>query len=212
MRLKMVDDCMSAAPSRIGRSLRGGWVMIMTAVLLIGCTQGLINPEPGRLNDALADRHWPDLARDVNLQTEIRRFMADNPGSDPQAELSAHVFKDVVLVVGATADQRGLDAVTAFAASRDGVRRVHDETLTERQRTTSALHDRLLKRRFIGSLLASTRTLPESFNRGRVHAVVDDARLFLMGAVTREEALAIADLARRQHDIKEVILLFDYIQ
>jgi len=212
MRLKMMDDCRSVASSRIGRSLRNAWMTLMAAALLGGCTQGLINPEPGRPDDSLADRHWPDLARDMNLQTEIRRFMADNPGSDPRAELAAHVFKDVVLVVGATADHRGLELVTTFAASLDGVRRVHDETVIERQRTTNALHDRLLKRRFIASLLASTRTLPESFNRGRIHAVVDDARLFLMGAVTREEALAIADLARRQIDVREVILLFDYIQ
>lgn len=186
-------------------------VVLFMALLVSACSNGIINPGLTRPADPLADRTWQHLTQDVNLQSEVRRHITDNPGMDPDAELNAHAFKRVILLVGASRDQQQVDDLAAFAAALEGVRRVHDETVSQRDRSQSAHADRLLTRRFNLRLLTNWHAMPEGFNRGRVHAVVDDARLFLMGAVTREEARALTELAQQQAGVTEVIVLFDQV-
>jgi len=212
MQSKLIE-CYSAGLSCTRRGLLPVRLplVLLLALLLSACGNGIINPGLTRPADPLADRSWQHVTQDVNLQSEVRRFIADNPGADPDAELNAHAFKRVILLVGASNDQQQIEDLTAFAAALEGVRRVHDETVSHRERSTSAHADRLLARRFNMRLFTKSHTMPEGFNRGRVHVFVDDARLFLMGAVTREEAHALTSFAQQQGGIVEVIVLFDHV-
>lgn len=203
----------SAVLTRTRRNLQSPRlpIVLFVALLVSACSNNVINPDLTRPSDPLADRGWQHVTQDVNLQSEVRRFIADNTGTDPDAELNAHAFKRVILLVGASRDQQQVDDLAAFSAALEGVRRVHDETVSQRDRSQSAHADRLLARRFNLRLLTNAYAMPEGFNRGRVHVVVDDARLFLMGAVTRKEARALVDLAQQQGGIAEVIVLFDQV-
>ena len=186
-------------------------VLSLGLLLVAGCAPPLVDPGYDGLDSPLADRGLMDIQRDATINRLITRWLNQESVPDARQGLQVEVFKGVVLFTGRIPADFDRNGLMAYTSRLPRVRRVHDELRIGAPQSFSARgQDRLLEISLVGRITTSN-GIPEGFTRGRIRVIIDERRIFLMGAVTRDEALALASIARTQRGVEEVILLFDYL-
>lgn len=189
----------------------GATLLLLVVLAVPGCAPPLVDPGYDGLESPLADRGLMDIQRDAIIHRLVMRWLHEETTADTRRGIQVDVFKGVVLFTGRITADLDRDRLMTYTSRLPRVRRVHDELrIGEPLSIGARSQDRLLGISLIG-LITTSKEIPEGFTRGRIRIIVDEQRVFLMGAVTRAEGVALASVTRTQRGAEEVILLFDYL-
>jgi osmotically-inducible protein OsmY len=123
-----------------------------------------------------------------------------------RAHVSAVSFNHNVLLAGQIPNQEALRDIERLARGVEHVRQVYNETqvapvLSLGARSTDTYITSKVKARFLDNA---------KFAATHVKVFTEDATVYLLGIVTREEADEASDIARSTDGVKKVVRLFEY--
>ncbi|MDD5274649.1 MAG: BON domain-containing protein [Methylovulum sp.] len=182
----------------------------LLTLLLTACG----TPQSGHQNFepvSLYERRSADaVANDRDIEAEIYEDLNDDDALQTQTHVNANVYNGAVLVTGEAATPELRNKIITLIRVIDNVNRVNNNIAIA---YPSDVHNRakdVQMTRNITAVLTQIRTLP-NFDSSQVKVVTENAVVYLMGLVHREEGSLVVNVVRHQPDVKKIITVFEYL-
>ncbi|MCP1673869.1 osmotically-inducible protein OsmY [Natronocella acetinitrilica] len=183
---------------------------LLAALLVVGCAPSRVAEQSADAPSG-AERSFSEVLADQRLRGRIQGFILNDNELLDRANVNVTVFNRVVLLTGEVPNRDAGMRLANFARSDSNTRHVYNELVVANLSSAfSRSQDRMISTA-AGARLMTLNDLPDNFDRDRIRVVTARQRLFLLGAVTREEADIITDALRRVRGVREVVRMFDYL-
>lgn len=183
---------------------------LLVSLTLAACASSRVDQVRDDGTAAESRRSFSDRIADQRLRSRIVGRVLNSTELQARSHVNVKVFNGVVLLTGEVRKREPARELADFADTLDGARRVHNElVVTELSSMLARSRDNVIR----SSAVMRIRLLrePEGFDHQRVSVAAERRRLYLLGQVTRAEADAVTERARRISGVREVVRLFDYL-
>lgn len=185
--------------------------MVITASLLLtGCAAVAVGGAAGAGMAAHDRRSFGTVIDDNLLELRVTDAIYGVDGFDTGDRIKITAHNGWVLLAGEVDTSERVEQVGGIVDNVRGVRRVVNELAPEpKAGVGTRSHDTWLNARVKTSLTGID--LP-GFDASRVNVTTTRDIVYLMGLVTRDEAEAVTDKARRVRGVDRVVTVFEYIE
>lgn len=185
-------------------------LLYAASLLLAGCA-GISADDPAVLALAKHDRRSPQaIATDQTIEADIYHDLLDDGELRLRAHVNVNAYDGAVLVTGEVADDAMKNKIIDEVRVTPHVKLVHDHlSIAYPSDAESRAGDAQLNGN-LKAALAQIRTLPD-FEAAVVKVVTEQAVVYLMGRVHREEGGVVINVVRHQPGVKRIVTLFEYL-
>lgn len=175
---------------------------LCSAVVLSGCANNAAS------NPANYGQRSNDVeAVDATIEREAERALARADARLGDARIRAHSYNGSLLLVGQVPSEELRSKAGNVASSLRGVNEVHNElAIAARLPASQRLTDTWLTTNVISHLATN-----ERIDSSKLKVTTENASVYLMGMVSREEADRIVNAASSVGGIQRIVKVFDYI-
>lgn len=192
------------------RNTRLSLALITTVLLLQGCAAAVVT---GAATGAAAihDRRTTGAVLDDQaIEFRAARKLNSDDDVDQQTHISVTSYNYRVLLTGEAPTAELRNRAIELVRTVPNVRQVINEVaIAAPSSLTSRGNDTVLTAQVKASL-TNIKGFP-GFDLTRVKVVTEDASTYLMGLVTRAEADAVVETARRVGGVQRVVKVFEYL-
>ncbi len=184
-------------------------LVLLLSCLASGCTALTTGDRDLSL---LHDRRTNEAIRtDERIETNTNIELNALNKTRDKTHVNVNAYNGKVLITGEASNRRLRDKIVAVVRTIPGVKLVHNEIIiTEPSTLANHSTDAMITTR-VKSSLSKVRNLP-GFDATRVKVVTENAVVFLMGLLHRNEAHVATEIARREDGVKKVVKVFEYIE
>jgi osmotically-inducible protein OsmY len=149
------------------------------------------------------------VLNDQSLEYSIHSDIYSDPHFGENDHIKVEVYQGVVLLAGETVSEENRALATKLAEqSRLTERVVNDLKIGERSGLGGKLNNSWLTTK-VNSILVTENPLPGN-DAMQIKVVSSQNTVYLMGAVTREQGDAVAEIVRNIRGVEKVLKIFDY--
>lgn len=185
-------------------------VLFLSLVLsqLAGCVSVVAVGAAGTAAASSSDRRTlgtqiDDKTTTARVSTAINKI--ENVEED--ADISVHVYNGQVLLTGQARTQTLITQAAGIASTVENVLKVHNQIrVGEPIPTTSTINDI-----YIGTKIRTLMAADNSVPMLKLDLIVEDSEVFIMGQLTKQEALAAVELARNVDGVIKVIRVMELV-
>ena len=146
-------------------------------------------------------------AVDATIEREVERALARADARLGDARIRAHSYNGTLLLVGQVPSEELKNMAGKVASNLRGVDKVHNElTVAANLPATQRLTDTWLTTNVISYLATNDR-----IDSSKLKVTTENASVYLMGMVTREEADRIVNAASSVGGVQRIVKVFDYL-
>ncbi len=146
------------------------------------------------------------LLDDQNIELKTMAIVAEREDLAKQVQLAVTAFNGIVLLTGEAITPAARDEVSEIARRVENVRQVHNEMdVGELSGAGQQANDGWITAKVKSNLLASADA--EGLH---VKVVTENAVVYLMGLVSRDQGRLAAEIARDIHGVTRVVKIFEY--
>ena len=177
-------------------------VVLCAALFITGCAN---NSSSNQSN--YAQRSDDVEAVDTTIEREVERALERADGRLADARIRANSFNGVVLLVGQVPSEELREMAGEVTGNLRGVNEVHNElTIAARLPATQRLTDTWLTTNVVSHLATN-----EHIDSSKIKVTTENASVYLMGIVTREEADRIVNAASAVGGVQRIVKVFEYL-
>jgi len=149
------------------------------------------------------------VLNDQSLEYDVISNIRNDPSFTEKDHIKVEVHLGVVLLAGETVSEENKALATRLAeAPRLTERVVNDLKVGERVGFGGKLDNSWLSTK-VNSILITENPLPGN-DAARIKVVSSQNTVYLMGIVTREEGVKVAEIVRNIGGVEKVVKIFDY--
>lgn len=176
---------------------------LCSAVVLSGCANNTA------ANPANYGQRSNDVqAVDATVEREAERALNRADARLGDARIRAHSYDGTLLLVGQVPSEELRSKAGDVVSSLRGVNKVHNElSIAANLPASQRLSDTWLTTNVISHLATNDR-----IDSSKLKVTTENASVYLMGTVTREEADRIVNAASSVAGIQRIVKVFDYIE
>lgn len=187
--------------------------LIISTLSLSGCTAAIFGglAAAGVVTAATVhDRRTPGtVIDDRKLETVITNKLLQDKYIDSYSHTNLTIYNGVVLVTGEASSQEVIDRILSAVRNTANVKQVeHDLVMMPKSSLLSRSNDAAITSKVKTALLSLKLA---NFDPTLINVSTERGKVYLMGLVTRDEAFAITERARRVSGVKSITQLFEYI-
>ncbi|MGP9570315.1 BON domain-containing protein [Halomonas sp. JB37] len=146
-------------------------------------------------------------AVDATIEREVERALERADARLGDARIRANSFNGAVLLVGQVPSEELRDMAGEVTGNLRGVNEVHNElTVAARLPASQRLTDTWLTTNVVSHLATN-----DHIDSGKIKVTTENASVYLMGIVTREEADRIVNAASAVGGVQRIVKVFEYI-
>lgn len=183
--------------------------LLITTLLLNACVPLVIGGAATTASVAHDRRTTGSVVEDQSIKLRIRSALNKDPELSKQAHINITSFNGIVLLSGEAPTSAMHQRAGDIARRAEKVRRVHNELqIAAPSSIMSRTSDSWITTKVKSSLLAIKQ---KGFDPTRVKVVTENGTVYLMGLVTRSEADAVTEEARKNKGVQRIVKLFEYL-
>ena len=177
-------------------------VSIVSTIFLAGCANNAAS-NPSNYGQRSSDVE----AVDATIERETERALARSDARLRDARIKAHSYNGSLLLVGQVPSEELRKKAGEVAESLRGVSQVHNElSIAANLPAGQRLTDTWLTTNVISQLATNDR-----IDSSKLKVTTENANVYLMGMVTREEGERIVNAVSSVGGIQRIVKVFDYI-
>lgn len=188
-------------------------ILATSSLVLNGCTGLVVG---GAVAGAAAvastvhDRRTPGrVIDDRTLETKITKRLLEDDFVDSYSHTNLTIYNGVVLVTGEAVSQEIIDKIVDIVQTTPDVKRVESDLVVG---PLSSLWSRTNDAAITSKVKTSLLSLGiKGFDPSLINVSTERGNVYLMGLVTREEAEAITQQAKRVNGVQSVTEVFEYV-
>ena len=151
------------------------------------------------------------LRNDERIETNAGVELNSHAGIRNNTHFNVTAYNGKVLITGEAPTAELRDKIVDIVRRISGVKLVHNEmVIAEPSSIASRSHDTVITTK-VKSSLSNIKNLP-GFDATRVKVVTENGVVYLMGLLHRNEAHVVAEIARRESGVKQVVMVFEYLE
>ncbi|MGC3872061.1 BON domain-containing protein [Halomonas sp. GXIMD04776] len=182
-------------------------VLLALALGLGGCSVINNATTPSPEGEDYGARTAGMRVEDGSIESKIQDAMEKNDARLGDARVGVNSYNGVVLLYGQVPSQELKDKAGEIARNTRQVRQVHNELMVAANLPLSQrMTDNWLETNIETRLAAS-----EDIDSRHVEVISENATVYLMGMVTRQEAQRVVDVVSKVGGVQRVIKIFDYL-
>ncbi|VAW76797.1 21 kDa hemolysin precursor [hydrothermal vent metagenome] len=183
--------------------------LLITTLLLNACVPLVIGGAATTASVAHDRRTTGSVVEDQSIKLRIRSALNKDPELSKQAHINITSFNGIVLLSGEAPTSAMHQRAGDIARRAEKVRRVHNELqIAAPSSIMSRTSDSWITTKVKSSLLTIKQ---KGFDPTRVKVVTENGTVYLMGLVTRSEADAVTEEARKNKGVQRIVKLFEYL-
>ncbi|SHF50356.1 Osmotically-inducible protein OsmY, contains BON domain [Modicisalibacter ilicicola DSM 19980] len=181
--------------------------LLSFALALGGCTILNNATTPAPEGEDYAARTAGQKVEDDNIEGKIQDAMEQTDARLSDARIGVNSYNGAVLLFGQVPSQELKDKAGEIARNTRQVRQVHNElTVAANLPLGQRMTDNWLETRIQTELAAS-----ENVDSRHVEVIAENATIYLMGMVTRQEAQQVVDIVSGVGGVQRIIKIFEYL-
>lgn len=146
-------------------------------------------------------------AVDATIEREVQRALDRADARLGDARIRANSFNGAVLLVGQVPSEELRNMAGEVTGNLRGVNEVHNElTVAARLPASQRLTDTWLTTNVVSHLATN-----DHIDSGKIKVTTENASVYLMGIVTREESDRIVNAASAVGGVQRIVKVFEYI-
>ncbi|GLR72749.1 BON domain-containing protein [Agaribacter marinus] len=179
---------------------------ICSQLILSGCASVVAVGAASTAASSASDRRTVGTQiDDKTMEARVSSAIDTIPNIDDNSAISIHVYNGQVLLTGQANQAFLIDEAERKATSIMNVKRVHNQIrLGSPIPASSTMHDIWLGTK-IRTLMGTNERVPLL----KLDLIVEDSEVFIMGKLTRKEALAAVDVARNVKGVTKVVRVLE---
>ena len=189
-------------------------LILAAGVLLEGCALPALLGTAGiaGTTTVAADRRTAGtMLEDEAIEWKVRVSLHEAGLSSDRHHVSVTSFNRIVLLTGQVPDEDARRRAVAVAQKVAAVRGVHNELVVGRPTTVARQSEDLLVTGNVKLAMATVGGIAAPTNVN-VKVVTENATVFLMGLVNREESERITVTVRQVAGVAQIVRLFEYLE
>ena len=167
------------------------------AVVAVGAAGGMV---------VYDRRSLPMMERDARIFYVVNKAIASDRRFN-HSHITVTSYNQIVLLTGQTSMATLRVVAERVARYTPQVRRVYNEITVDPALTITQRSNDVL----ISAKVRSTMLSKKGLGSGSIHIVTDNGVVYLMGAVTRQQADLAVNSARQVNGVRKVVKVFQYI-
>lgn len=179
--------------------------LLLISSLLAGCMAAVVVGAAGMV--VYDKRSITTMEEDTRLYYLINKAIASKP-QFKYSRISVTSFNQVVLLVGETPHASTKVMAEKIARDVPKVKRVYNAIMIRNPNSISQQG----KDSWITSQVRTQMLTRKGLESGSIRITTENANVYLMGKVTKEQANIATDVARHTHGVQKVIKIFQYIR
>ncbi|MPV85946.1 BON domain-containing protein [Ostreibacterium oceani] len=185
-------------------------LLLSSVFALHGCTALVVGGAAGATAKTVHDRRTPGtVIDDKNLELLITKSLLGDKYLNDYSNTNLTVFNGVVLVTGEASSNEVRTRILTLVKNTPNVKRVESDIIIGPK---SSLLSRGSDSAITGQVKTALLSLNmENFDPTLINVSTERGNVYLMGIVSRAEADAIAEKARRIRGVKSVTKVFEYV-
>ncbi|PAU72839.1 BON domain-containing protein [Vreelandella alkaliphila] len=177
-------------------------VVTLSVILLTGCANNAAS-NPSNYGQRSSDVE----AIDTTIEREAPRALERSDARLRDARIRAHSYNGSLLLVGQVPSEELRNKASEVASSLRGVDQVHNElSIAANLPASQRLNDTWLTTNVMSQLATNDR-----IDSSKLKITTENATVYLMGMVTRDEGNRIANAVSAVGGIQRIVKVFDYI-
>ncbi|MGM0783415.1 MAG: BON domain-containing protein [Pseudomonadota bacterium] len=183
-------------------------LLLLTALLgLTGCTAITGVTHPGTIEENYGERTLGTQVEDESIETKVTHNLRRSDSRLDDARINVDAYNGVVLLTGQVPSEELKQMASDIASAVRNVRDVHNElAIAGNLPASQRLADTWLNTRIRTTLAAD-----ETIDTSRLRFITENASVYIMGIVTREEADRIVDAVSEVGGVQRIVKVFDYL-
>lgn len=183
------------------------FILIFVLSTLQGCAAVVVVGVAGGVALAHDKRNTQTIMDDQSIEHKIYNKISEDKELEKQTHISLISYNGVVLLTGETPQAHMREKAAEIARNTKNVKRVYN-AIKVMQPTSlkSRNNDTWITTRVKSKLLGKKET-----DGLRIKVITENATVYLMGIIPKDQADFAADLASRIEGVKSVIKVFEYV-
>ena len=185
-------------------------ISLFIIFLLMGCA-GVPSDSPEVIRQAQHDRRSAErIAIDLTIERDLREALHDDRQLNQLTHIQFNAYNGAVLVTGEAPDAELKNKLIAMTRVTKPVKLVHDNiTLASPIDESVRLNDTQMTAD-IKTALTQIRSF-QGFESGMVKVITENAVVYLMGPVRREEGTVVINVVRHRPNVQQIVTVFEYL-
>ncbi|OOZ41859.1 BON domain-containing protein [Solemya pervernicosa gill symbiont] len=185
-------------------------LLIGSATLLGGCAEMVVGGAATGVAVVHDRRTTGTVVEDQSIELKALRALLADKSLSSQSHVNFTSYNMMLLITGETPNESMRGRLDQLARKIPKVRRVHNEVaIAAPSSLMTRSSDALITTRVKAGMLQVKHI--DGFDPTRVKVVTENGTVFLMGLVSRREADAGTEVARRTGGVQRVVKLFEYL-
>lgn len=198
---------MHFTPDRIPNLDTRALLLCLTLLFTAGCSTVMDATNEGAVSENLGKRTLGTVFDDEMLESKASVNISAAHPDLKTAHVRVIVFNGAVLLVGQVATEELRQLAERTVRNLRHVERIHNELVVAGKTAALArVNDRFLSLKVKGRLTAS-----KEADANRVKVVTENGVVYLMGLLTRAEADAAVEVARKTGGVQKIVKVFQYL-
>ena len=182
-------------------------LLCTTLLALFGCSTVMDATNEGAVSENLGKRTLGTVFDDEMLESKASVNIRAAHADLKQTNVRVIAFNRAVLLVGQVSNEELRQLAEHTVRDLRHVERVHNElAVAGKTAALARVNDRLLSLKVKGRLAASKET-----DANRIKVVTENGVVYLMGLLTRAEADAAVEVARKTGGVQKIVKVFQYL-
>lgn len=192
--------------TRLNFTLLRASVAACMLTLLAGCFGAVVAGAGAGTMSAKDSRSFGTQLDDEAIENRAINAVRERTDIADQSHVEVVSYNRIVLLVGQTPTVSYKQTLAELVANVPNVRKVYNEMQVAGPRSAlTAMSDATITTKIKTSLLTES-----DFPSGKIKVVTENGEVFLMGLITREQAVRATDIARGTGGVQKVVQLFEY--
>ncbi|MGM0702674.1 MAG: BON domain-containing protein [Pseudomonadota bacterium] len=183
-------------------------LLLLTALLgLTGCTAITGVTHPSTIEENYGERTLGTQVEDESIETKVTHNLRRSDSRLDDARINVDAYNGVVLLTGQVPSEELKQMASDIASAVRNVRDVHNElAIAGNLPASQRLADTWLNTRIRTTLAAD-----ETIDTSHLRFITENASVYVMGIVTREEADRIVEAISKVGGVQRIVKVFDYL-
>lgn len=192
---------------KIFRNLAISIILILNTLLVTGCGPLIVASAAGTVA-VIADRRTTGtIIEDNAIELKATKKLKSHPSISDNSKLSVTSYNERILITGQAKNKQTMNDIVEVIRSIPKVRTIYNEVkITDNQSITNSGYDAWLTTKVKAGLAGNSEINPLN-----VKVTTESNVVYLMGLVTKAEASAATEVARKISGVNKVVKLFEYI-
>ena len=189
------------------RGPKSALLLVVLSLVLSGCSSVVSGVRSEPIKEDHSKRTFGTYVDDESIELKAKVNLKETDSGYKEGNINVKSYNGVVLLIGQISTVQLREQAAEIVSQLKNVRKVHNElTVGPSTSALSRINDS-----WLSTKVRSRLAVNDEVKTGPIKVITENAVVYLMGMVTRQQAEEVVEVVRRTGGIQKIVRVFEYL-